>query len=577
MTLRWFTRRWLLYSVSAAALLTATGLGVGFVGDDWYHLIILLGHRTTAVDESMFTFATGQREVLQKFIETGPYPWWSLDELKVVFLRPLSSALHRLDFTLFGMNAVPWHLHAMLWYLAMVVLWGLIARRVLSLPIAMFATLLFAIDDVHWMPAVWLANRNALVACVPALFGLYAHIRWRQDRWLPGLPLSILGYVVAMFGGEAWLGIAAYVLAYESVGRAEPVSLRIRAVLPAAGCAVAYAIAYKLTGHGVHGSAVYVEPLSSDYFRQVPGRLLALIGAYLVSSPVDAWAFLDAGRIALIAVGAIVVAVTAWLLRRAWPSLADDDRLALRWLIAGALLSLLPVAAAFPMNRLLLAASIGGSAVVAVIIRHWWVHRRTRPARAAGYVTALLAVIHLILAPMLWPVQSGIVSYIGYWARNAYLDAPIDPAREAQQHIYLIADNDLIGLMYPAILRHFAGHDLPASWHTLSTSPSTHELLRVDDQTFELECADYSLQHGVFGEILRGPQFPFAPGDTVDLGESVITILATRDGKPTHIRLTFDCPLDDPSLVFLIWQDRKLKRLEFPPAGNSITLTYTSG
>ena len=84
------------------------------------------------------------------------------------------------------------------------------------------ALFLFAVDESHLFAALWLANRNALVAAVPVLFGLCAHLRWREDGWRWGLPLSLGGYVVGLLGGETALGALAYLAASRGIRRARP-------------------------------------------------------------------------------------------------------------------------------------------------------------------------------------------------------------------------------------------------------------------------------------------------------------------------------------------------------------------
>ncbi len=570
-----YTRAPILWSMVAAAILVSTGLGVGFVADDLYHLMILSGARTPAPDGSMFTFAVGDPAVTNEYIRSGPYPWWTLPEVKVVFLRPLSTALHRIDFALFGTNGVPWHVHAMLWYLAMVGLWGLIARKILSAPIAALAPLLFAVDDAHWMPAVWLANRNALVACVPVLFALYSHIRWREEGWRPGLPLSVLGYFIGMWGGEAWLGVSAFVAAYEIAGRNDTLARRAVSLAPAAICAIAYAVFYKSMGYGVYGSGVYVEPLTRAYFVEAPNRILSLLGGLLLASPVEIWGFSPESRWPLAAVGCLGVALFVVLLRRAWPSLEERDRRSLRWLMLGGFLSLLPVIAAFPMNRLLLTPSLASSAVIAVLLRHWWQHRKIGKV-PLGFAYATLGVIHLVIAPVAWPIQSGVVTLIGRVGHQVYESAPITDAESVNQDVILLAANDPMTLMYPPIARYMNGHPLPGSWNPLSASPHDHVFTRTGTKTFELETEKGALMHSVFADILRGPEFPFAAGDQVRLRSGTLTVLDAVDGKPRKIGLAYDVPLEDESLVFLVWLDFRLQRFELPRVGESVVVRYLS-
>jgi hypothetical protein len=574
--MRFFAKHWIPLSVAAAALLAATGLGVGFVGDDAFHLLILEGEKTPSADGSMFTFATGDPSVTKTFIENGPYPWFTLPEIKIVFFRPLSSALHRIDFALFGRKGAFWHFHAMLWYLALVFLWALIARRTLTPAVAALATLIFAIDDVHWMPAVWLANRNALVACVPVMFGLYAHVRWRQENWQIGLPLSLLGYGVGMLGGEAWLGILAFVAAYEVFGRNDALAIRARSLAPAAFCAIAYAIAYKLLGYGVYGSGVYLEPLSKLYFQEAPSRILALAGGLLLTAPVDLWALAEQLHRPLVIIGAIGLVLFAALLRRCWPSLHETDRQTLRWLIPGSVMSLVPVIATFPMNRLLIAPSMGASVVVAVILFHWWSTRRIQRARLAGSMCAALAVLNLVIAPLAWPAQSAFVTWFGTISQRWYMNAPIDDTRVAQQDVILLAANEPITLMYPPIIRRVAGHPLPGAWNALSASTSDHIFKRTGIDSFELESTRGTMIQGLFAGLVRGPQFPFKIGDTVSLRNAQVTVVEVTEGIPRKIAVKCKKPLEDPSLCILVWQDFSLRPFTLPAIGESRTIRYTS-
>src|SRR5690606_22597983 len=136
-------------------------------------------------------------------------------EMRVGFFRPLSSALIHLDLAAFGDRVVLWHLHSIAWYLALLALVLALYRRVLPPGAAELAVLFFAVDDAHSIPVGWLANRNSLVAAVPALAGLLLHLEWRERGFKPGAPLSALAYAVALLGGESALGALAYVGAYE--------------------------------------------------------------------------------------------------------------------------------------------------------------------------------------------------------------------------------------------------------------------------------------------------------------------------------------------------------------------------
>lgn len=564
------------FPLLAAALLTATGLGIGFFADDAYHLMVLEGEKSPAVDGNLYTFATGDPMITLPFIETGPYPWWTLPEMKAVFFRPLSNALHRFDHALFGRRAVYWHLHAMCWYLAMVFLWTRIARQTLTPPVASLSAIIFAIDECHWMPAVWLANRNALVACVPALFGLYAHIRWREDHWKAGFPLSLLGYAVGMFGGEAWLGMAAYVAGYELFGRRDSIAQRAACLAPAAICALVYALLYQLNGYGVFGSDAYTQPFSRQYFHEAPARAFALLGGLLVGSPVDIWVFFPQVRLGLAATGIFGVFLIAVLLGWAWPSLGERDRIAVKWLVPAGILSLVPVIAAFPMSRLLLGPSLASSAVIAMVLRHWWTTRIKGHVRPAGVVCVLLTAQNLVFAPLAWPVQSLAVMVLERMAKRICIDAPLDDTRVAQQDVFLISSFDPVSIMYLPIMRRLEGRPMPGSWHGLSASPSSHIFTRVANNAFELEPEPEHgvLVQGLLADVLRGSQFPFAAGDAVKIRNGRISVLEVVEGRPRKIRVDCDKSLDDPSLVLLQFTDFSVRKFEPPAVGEARVLRY---
>lgn len=562
-----------------ALALAATGLGVGFFADDYYYLFVLDGKDAPASPFQLYTFAPGSADSLSPFIRNGPYPWWTLPDLKVRFFRPLSSATFVLDHYLFGKSSIWWHLHSLAWYVSLVCAWILLARRILPGSVAWLAVLLFAVDEAHWMPAVWLSNRNALVATVGPLLAVYAHLRWREDAWRPGLPLSLLGFAAGLFGGEAWLGVVAYAASFELFGRRDALFVRVLAIAPASALVAIYLIAYKAAGFGVYGPGPYIDPLTdpSRFLLEMPTRASTLLGGLILGAPADLW-FLSPGiRAALAFSGFIGVALLAWLLVRIRPRMEPRERLALRWLIPGGILSLLPVLAAFPMNRLTLIPSLAASALFAVIIHHAWSAGMKRIGAGYTVASALLFGLNLILAPLLWPAQSMAVATLERITREAYAGAPIDDSRAADQHVYILAANEPLTFIYTPIVRAVLGHPLPKGSHTFSLSTADHVLTRTAPNEFELEAVGATLMDGPFAEICRSPAFPLEVSQQVHLDRCTVSVLETRGGKATKIRVTFDAPVEDTSFVFLEWSGRWFRIAEFPAQGSSRTLKFDFG
>lgn len=586
-----------LLCLALAAALSVSALWMGLFVDDYFHVAIIEKLIPFGSAWSLFDFAPGNPDVLWPRVCSGPLPWFTLPEMKATFFRPLSSLLAVADHAVFGRHFVWWHLHSMLWYLLLVSAWGLILRKTVPGAIGALALLIFTIDEAHWFPVAWLANRNALVATAPALWGLYAHIRWREDGWKWGLPLSLVGYVTGLLGGESALGVLAYVAAYEAFAGPGRLSTRVRSLLPAAAIGAVYIVVYKACGYGAFGSGTYIDPIQEpfDYLAIAPSRILTLVAGALIGFPPDLSVFVEWLRPIQAVAGLGALLLFAALLRMAWPVLDAPQRRALTWMIPGALLSLLPVAATFPSSRLLLAASLGASVVLASVLNYWWTHRGQSLARrlfaAFGW---FLVVAHLIAPPIVWVAQSAVVTVFGKKVVQTCLKAEMgDPVSTSGRHYILLAGPDPLTSIYTPLIRvveekrPFPTDD---SWQTISMAPCAHRLTRTHANRLEIEVIGGSMLGTEFERLFRSPHYPFRPGQQVStgvlarpgvqarLGYMTITILEMGDPGPSRVALEFDHPLEDnSSLWFLIWKDGHLRRFQPPPVGATMVLPRERG
>lgn len=575
--------RWLAFprilwlSLLAALVLTLPTIWLGFISDDFIHLLILEGFPSPASPWDLFRFANGDPASTRPQMDVGPYPWWTLPELKLTFWRPLSSALAVMDHTLFGRNAVGYHLHSLAWYLGIVALYGVLLRRLLPGAIGALALFLFAINGAHFMLAGWIANRNALVAAVPALFGLWMHLEWRESRRPWGLPLSLAGLAVGLMGGESALGLFAYVLAYELLGDKGSPKERLRAIAPAALLGLVYLVVYKLHGYGAYGSGSYMDPVGEPgrFLVGALARIPVLLGGLLLQVPADLWVAGEQVRPTLVVLGLLGLGGVALLVRAAWPSLSEDERRHCRWLFLGAALSLLPVAATFPSNRLLLLPGLGGSVAVAVVLVTAWRSRARgwRP-RGVAAVAAVLALMHLVLAPLLWPLMT-----VAFQQGSAQmepslllLERELDYTRLPQQRLVVLPAPVPMLSMYLPMMMVTRGMPKPGAWWTLSISPEPHELTRSGPDSLELALTRNEFLTSEFESVFRGPSHPLRKGNQVKLQGMTVTVLEDNGKGPTRLGFTFDTPLEDPSLVFIRWQDGALRPFTPPPVGERLAL-----
>ena len=108
-----------------AALLGLPSLAGGLALDD----LLIHEQLTTGTGglASVYDFiADGPAEVADKRA-TGAFPWWTADDLRVRFFRPLSAATLAFDLRVSG---APWwmHLHSVLWSLLLAVAAGAVYR-----------------------------------------------------------------------------------------------------------------------------------------------------------------------------------------------------------------------------------------------------------------------------------------------------------------------------------------------------------------------------------------------------------------------------------------------------------------
>ncbi|WNG34313.1 hypothetical protein F0U61_12245 [Archangium violaceum] len=555
---------------------------MGFALDDYIHLLIFEGQWPLGSPFDLFRFAGGSPEGMRRIVQEGPYPWWTLPELKISFWRPLSSALAVLDHRLWGRNALGYHLHSLAWYLGVVALLGALLRRLWPGSLVALALLLFAVDEAHLLPVGWIANRNALVSTVLALGGLWMHLEWREARRPWALPLSLVALAASLTAGESALGVFAYLLAYELFGARGTGGERLRAIAPAAVLALVYLGVYKALGYGAYGSNMYLDPVGEPgrYLVAALGRVPALIGG-LLGVPVDLWGLSADSRPVLVGLGLGGLALLVFLLRSAWSGLSEEERRHCRWLGAGALLSLLPVASSLPMGRLLFVPSVGASVLLAVVLLHAWRSRKQgwRP-RGVVVAGAVLALMNLVLAPLSWPAMSMMIRQLGETtARTAQeLRRELDPARLPSQRVVILDARDLGTVLYTPVLWALQGNERPLSWWMLSLVQESPIVTRTGPASLALEMP----RGGHFltsdaEQSVRGSEFMLETGAQVSLEGMRVTVLAADAQGPTRLGFDFDTPLEDPSLVFLHWREGALRRLVPPPEGSRLELSTVKG
>jgi hypothetical protein len=301
----------------------------------------------------------------------GVLPWFTAPALKISFWRPLSSALMQLDHALFGHHAVGYHLHTLLWYAGLLLVGAALFRRALPPAFATLALLVFCLDDGHATAAAWTAARNASVACTLVWLGLLAHLRWRCDGWRPGAVVAPMLAALGLCAGEMALGALAYLVAWEVVTRRRG---WMRALAPTLAIVIGLRVVHHLAGFGARHSGTYSirSAIRRGSSVRSPSASCSSSPTLLASAPLDLLIFEPRLRLPMLLAGVAMDAARCRVAQGRAP--AHDGRGVARRALAGARRRGRDPGehTALIGERVLLAASLGGAAILAALLRDAW-------------------------------------------------------------------------------------------------------------------------------------------------------------------------------------------------------------
>lgn len=554
-----------------------------FYGDDYIQIGTLEGmfDQFGSAPFDLYGFADGSADHMRHSIATGPLPWFVHPEMKVHFLRPVSSALLTVDHALFGRQVQLYRIQAILWYLLLVLAFGAWARRMMptaerTIRLAtVLALFIFTVSDSHWSNVLWTAGRWVLTATALALFGCVAHLRWRLEGWRPGRYLSVTMVMLALLSGEVALAVLGYLAAFEILAPEGRVKERAKALAPFAVLVGIYLVSYLSLGFGAAATDDYISPLTDPvaYLDQLPGRLLAMCGEIFLWFRASTWNVESLrGTVALTGIGGLVY--LAVLLAPVCLGGSATEKLAIGRLLLGTFASMLVLAAGSPGSRNLVIPFIGASALLGIALSHWWAILRRRRGViqwTAAIVCLTAGFIHLGLAPYRWFTEPSQFRTSSDAQANMIrtLDV-VDENVPDQRTVFLTMHFNACWNGY--FLRKFEGLPMPTCWWTISAADCEHRYRRTGPNRLVLETIGGEMMTTWWESVVRSASMPIRAGDTVDLRGLSITVLNVGDHGPTKVELSFDRALDHPSLNFMAVLDGELRRMDPPPVGESLTI-----
>lgn len=563
-----------------AILLTLPALNVGLIVDDYHHKSLMQGpdsqFRLLNSPIDMFRFFDGDPQRTAEMMDYGFTPWWTYKGIKAAFWRPLTSITHWLDYLLWPDSPFLMHAQSIFWYGLLAMAAAFLYRRFATIGwIAGLAALLFAIDDAHGTPVGFLSNRNAVLAAVFGILVLIVHDQWRRNGRRSGIALGPLLLAASLLSAEGGIATCAYLAAYAMFIDRDRFVRRFTALIPYVAVVVIWRCLWTYLGYGVAGVGAYVDPLGEPlrYLSAVIDRAPFLLLGQWAVPPSDITMMFSPKVVNPLWRGACLFLVFVAVM---FAGLLKQSRTARFW-TAGMLLSVLPICATFPHDRLLVFVGIGAMGLISEFIAFVFTKNQERPKLLlwripATLLAALLILIHLIIAPLALPLRAATPMAPKKLTDRLRINKPFDPSIENQD---LIIVNPPTAFLTLTSLLIWQANDQPLPRHTRILTASLLrpvKIYRPDEKTLVVR-PEYGCYAWVWDKLFRNEQHPFTIGERVELtGMSVTVTELTGDGRPAEAAFTFSVGLEDPSLHWLQYKNGSFVPFNPPAVGGRVEI-----
>jgi hypothetical protein len=568
----------------AVAILAAIGMLPALTGgwqlDDYFQRVTILGYGDSKPIQTFVQYIDRPHNLRQ--MDFGTLPWWASPDLHQAFLRYASTLTMMLDYRLWPNHPALTHLHSLLWLAAAVLAAAFLYREVLGATwVAGLAALMYALDGAHAVPAAYLANRNALIACCFGFLSLLEFVRWRKlghrrTRWL-----SVLMLALSLSAGEMGLATAAYLLSYALTVDRDGIRARLMRLLPHGGVLAAWALIYKFGNFGSHGSGFYLDPLRDPlgFAGSFCQRAAFLLMGQWTPIPAEMSMANAPGTSAFFHLSVFSFAIAA-IVAVLFIPLILRDQMARFWGL-GALLSLVPIGAVGPENRLLGFVGLGSMALLAQLTQLVFARSSavSVPRVWKGFAwaaTLILLLIHLIAAPLLGIARITYQANVSSRMMRAMASVPSDPRIESQD-LVLINPPDHIYLVTAIwTVKRLENLPVPRHLRALSTG-GTLEVTRVGPRSLRVRFLG-GFFPTEFSRYVRSQNDRFSPGQHFELpGLSIVVEALDAQGDPEQVLYEFPVPLEDPLLRWMIWQDGAYLPWTPPPVSQTQTISAERG
>jgi hypothetical protein len=257
-----------------------------------------------------------------------------------------------------------------------------------------------------------------------------------------------------------------------------------------------------------------------------------------------------------------------------------QDRVARFWGL-GVLLSLLPIAAVGPENRLLGFVGLGSMGLLAQLAQVAFGRPSAEVASPAwkGFSRAAVVVLlplHLIAAPMLGIARVAYQAKVSSRMLHAIASVPSDPQITTQDLILVNPPDHVYLVTAIPVVKQLERVPVPRRLRALS-SGSSLEITRVGPRSLRL-LFPTGFFPTAFSRFLRSQNDRFSSGQRVELpGLSILVESLDAQGDPEQVLYDFPVPLEHSSLCWMRWQDGNYVPWSPPAVGQREKLPAAGG
>ncbi len=531
-------------------------VNMGFFADDYTQQVVLQGfgeHSTMRV-WNLYDFGEAPRPGDPTF-EMGIFPWWTSDDWKGRFFRPVTSLTLWLDHALFGGWAMGYHLTSLVWYAALLVLiFGLYRSMGMSDAAALAGLAIFAAMDSSLLPVGWPANRNSLVEAVFLVASILALSRSaNRARWMAlstALLLAILACLSKESGVAAFVLIAVYLHGFRhSSSAATPAGWVWTGTLVCALFALTHLFLFVSAGFGTN-TTFYPMPWQHPLAFAERSLILCAIAplSFIGVFPTD---ILSLQPQYAVPAALICLVPSAVICRVVWRHVRDCPS---TWFwISWIVVTILPQGAPPTSDRLLFQSSTGASALLGLFVTEVWKRRAGESSiRRRRFIQIFITVGVFAISPITLLFGGTALHYLAAQSRESLVTADLgDPSLGRREIFILQSSNELETALAFSLWAIEHGETNVRGW-PLQLGGRSMRWTRIDDRTFDLETLGAPFLTGMIEKVFLTSHDPPPVGRKWQT--ALFTVEAMDSGPGGLKRFRVHCPdlLERPSYRFLV-------------------------